>query len=367
MSIKDLLSLIGKGLTKPVKKDDIMGKEIDIRYLKRIDKIFNKGFHFYLDPKELDESKESSIFFRKITFGIDLNLASKKIVNQFEEFKLSLSGIAKLVDLKMERTLPVCSISQNPKVTALQARKELYPSFKSDQKEFLKALIGKLAERNILVFEFVETWNKREKVNIDGFFLNPNVIVLKRQQVSFRREIFTLAHELGHFMLNEEEVETLEYSSLANGNLSAIERWCNDFAYFFLIGDYDKTMTSIIKADSSNDYKLEDIELISKKTHLSTIALYTRLLFQNKINQANYTKIRKDFEERFRQKQEAEKKQRELEKQQGKTNGGSPPKPINSPLLISTIQTAFHVGIISELEVCRTLNIKPNKLETYFE
>ncbi|MDQ2752975.1 MAG: hypothetical protein M3R72_08130 [Bacteroidota bacterium] len=28
----------------------------------------------------------------------------------------------------------------------------------------------KLAEKNILVFEFVETWNKKEKANIHGFF-----------------------------------------------------------------------------------------------------------------------------------------------------------------------------------------------------
>ena len=68
-----------------------------------------------------------------------------------------------------------------------------------------------MATKNIMVFEFIETWNKKEKANIDGFYLKPNLIVLKRHQ-SFSREIFTLAHELGHYLLDEEEIEEINYS-----------------------------------------------------------------------------------------------------------------------------------------------------------
>jgi Zn-dependent peptidase ImmA (M78 family) len=42
-----------------------------------------------------------------------------------------------------------------------------------------------------------ETHNKKEKANISVFYLSPNVIVLKRNQKFLKREIFTLAHELG--------------------------------------------------------------------------------------------------------------------------------------------------------------------------
>lgn len=217
------------------------------------------------------------------------------------------------------------------------------------------------------MFEFVETWNKKEKANIDGFFLNPNVIVLKRQQISFRREIFTLIHELGHYLINEEEVEQLDVQNLANSKLSAIERWCNDFAYYFLVGEYDKLIESIDNADGSNDYHFETIEIVSKNTHLSKIALFTRLLFEKKLSQKNYNIIKADKDEKFRLKQEDEKKKRELEKQQGIKSGGSTPKPINSPLLISTIQTAFYEGVINEYDVCKTLNIKPDRLDSYLQ
>jgi Zn-dependent peptidase ImmA (M78 family) len=367
MSVSDLLAMISKGLKNPIVKEDIFSDEINLSHLKRIDKVFNKGLHFYLDPKAPEVSKDASIFFRKEKFDLDLNMGAKKIVNQFEEFKISLSAIAKLAELNIERKLPVFSVRDNPKLVSKQIRKELYPEFTTDKKEFLKSLIKKFAECNILVFEFVETWNKKEKANIDGFFLNPNVIVLKRNQNSFRREIFTLIHELGHFLLNEEEVEQLDYQNLAKTNLSAVEKWCNDFAYYFLAGDYDNAIEKIEAANETNDYHFDIIEKVSNKTHLSQIALFTKLLFQNKISKSNYYTIKEDFDERFKTREVELIKQRLLDKQNGIKTGGSVPKPINSPLLISTIQTAFYEGVINEYEVCKRLNIKPDKLEKYIQ
>ncbi|MBP7012035.1 MAG: ImmA/IrrE family metallo-endopeptidase [Bacteroidales bacterium] len=367
MTAEDLLLVVNQGLKQPLTKDDILSDEIKISHLKRIDKVFNKGLHYYLDPNEPEVSKDASIFFRKNKFGTELNMGAKKIVTQFEEFKISLSAISKLAEINTDRSLPVFSVQDNPKAVAMKIRKELYPDFNSVQKEFLRALISKFAEKNILVFEFVETWNKKEKANIDGFFLAPNVIVLKRQQSAFRREIFTLIHELGHYLLNEEEIEQLEISNFANNKLSAIERWCYDFAYYFLAGEYNKAFEQIDEADGTNDYHFELIENISKHTHLSQIALYTNLLYQKKISQNNYNKIRAEFDEEYRQRQEEKEKQKELDKMLGIQKGGSTPKPINSPLLISTIQTAFYEGVINEYDVCKTLNISPDKLEIYLQ
>ncbi len=367
MTVVDLLLAISEGLKKPLTKDDILSNEINVSHLKRIDKVFNKGLHYYLDPKSPEVSKDASIFFRKNKFGTELNIGAKKIVNQFEEFKISISAISKLAEINIDRSLPVFTVQDDPKAVASKLRKELYPDFNPIPKEFLRTLISKFAEKNILVFEFVETWNKKEKTNIDGFFLTPNVIVLKRQQSSFRREIFTLIHELGHYLLNEEEIEELDISNFANNKLSAIERWCNDFAYYFLAGEYNKAFEQIEKADVRNDYHFELIESISKHTHLSQIALFTKLLYQTKISQRNYNTIKADFDEQYRLRQEEERKQRELDKLQGIQKGGSTPKPINSPLLISTIQTAFYEGVINEYDVCKSLNISPDKLEKYLQ
>ncbi|MCO7332794.1 ImmA/IrrE family metallo-endopeptidase [Riemerella anatipestifer] len=367
MTIDELLMSINDELKKPITREEILTENIKISHLKRIDRVFNKGLHFYLDPKSPEISKDASIFFRKSKFDADLNIGAKKIVNQFEEFKISLSAISKLAEINTDRVLPVFKTSESPKKTALEIRKILYPKFQQNLREFLKSLISKFAEKNILVFEFIETWNKKEKANIDGFFLNPNVIVLKRQQSSFRREIFTLAHELGHYLLNIEEVDNLEIADLANHNLSKIEKWCNDFAFYFIAGEYGNVIDKLEKASSANDYNFKIIEKISQNTHLSQIAIFTRLLLNNQISPKDYNNVKSDFEEQFRLKQLEEQRQKELDKQNGVKRGGSVPKPINSPLLISTIQTAFYEGVINEFDVCKTLNITPDKLNKYIQ
>lgn len=367
ISIDELLNNISEGLKKPITKEEVFSKEIKLNILKKIDRFFNRGLHYYLDPKSPEVSKEASIFFRKDSFNSELNIGAKKIVNHFEEFKISLSAIAKLADLELSRLFPYYKLSDDPKIAAKNVREKLYPPFSSDLKEFLKFLIFKFAESNILVFEFVETWNKKDKANIDGFFITPNVIVLKRQQRFLRREIFTLIHELGHFLLNEEEIEKLDYDYLAQQNLSSIERWCNDFSFYFLAGQYIDEVEKIEIASSKNDYHFELIEEISKKTHLSQIALFTRLLFKNKISQTDYNKIRKDFEESYQEKFKEEQRQKELDKELGIKREGRVPQPIKSPLLISTLQTAFYEGVLTEYEICKHLNIKPDKIDEYIQ
>lgn len=367
MTIDELVMLISEGLKKPINIDEIFTENIKLSHLKRIDKVFNKGLHYYLDPKSPEVSKDASIFFRKSKFDADLNIGAKKIVNQFEEYKIALSAISKLAEINIERILPIFKTNDNPKKSALEIREILYPEFQKNLRDFLKSLISKLAEKNILVFEFIETWNKKEKANIDGFFLNPNVIVLKRQQSSFRREIFTLAHELGHYLLNIEEIDNLEITDLAKHNLSKIEKWCNDFAFYFIAGEYGSVIDKLEKASSSNDYNFEIIEKISHNTHLSQIAIYTRLLLNNQISPKDYNNVKAEFEEQFRLKQLEEQKQKDLDKQNGVTRGGAVSKPINSPLLISTIQTAFYEGVINEYDVCKTLNISPDKLNKYIQ
>lgn len=365
MSVEELLPLISVGLTKPITKEQVLSPNIELGYLKRIDKVFNKGIHYYLDPKSPDVSKDASIFFRKTKFDVDLSLGARKIVNHFEEFKISLSAIAELSDIKFERVLPVFAINSDPKNVANEIRKLVSPDFKVKDKDFLTEIIKKLAEKNILVFEFVETWNKKEKANIDGFFLKPNVIVLKRQQISFKREIFTLAHELGHYLLNEEEIDQIDYQDFFNQKLSRIETWCNDFAFYFLSGEFEKIIENIDNSTPQNDYNIALIQSISEKTHLSRIAIFTKLLLLKKINPANYNKVKAGFEENFRIRSEELRKKGELDKQNGINPGGSTPIPIKSPLLVSTIQTAFYEGVINEYEFCKKLNIKPEKIDNY--
>ncbi len=154
---------------------------------------------------------------------------------------------------------------------------------------------------------------------------------------------------------------------MARKDLSSVEKWCNDFAYYFLIGDYDAEIENIHVTGPKNDYHFDIIEKISKETHLSKIALFTRLLFQGKISQSNYNKIKADFDKKHKARIEEDRRKKELVKELGIKQRGSVPQPIRSPLLISTIQTAFYEGVLNEYEVCKSLNIKPEKLDEYLQ
>jgi len=367
MSVDELLAIINKDRARLYTANQINSGKVEINCLKRIDKLFRKGLHYYFDSNPPIKSTDASIFFRKSEFGSDLNFEAVRVVNKYEELKISLSGLSKLSEINTERILPLYSVTDNPHCVAKSIRELLYPQKKTSKREFLKLLISNLAEHNILVFEFIETSNKKEKANLDGFYLNPNFIVLKRHQKAFSREIFTLVHELAHYLLDAEEIEKVETSNLANKNLSSIERWCNDFAYYFLVGDYNAIINNFTLVNESNNFYLEKIEEISRNTHLSRIALYTHLLFQNKITTRNYNIIKDYIDEQFRLNQEKDNQQKEQDKINGIKKIVSTSRPINSPLFISTLQAAFYEGLINEYNFCKTLNIKPQQLAYYIQ
>lgn len=370
VSKDELMTRLNGGRKAILTDADIFTQEIKLSVLKKIDALFHKGLAYYLDPKEPTQSKEESIFFRKDNFNAHLNLGARQIVTKFEEEKIAFSTLAKLSDFKFRRTISVFKLTDKPEIVASEVRKTLYPEFILEKRDFLKSFISKLADNNILVFEFVETHNKKEKANINGFYLTPNVIVLKRNQKSFKREIFTLAHELGHYLLNEEEIDdNVSEINIDQHNLSRIEKWCNDFAYYFLVGKYAKIIEQLDEASYSNDYHHDTINTVSSHTHLSSISLYTRLLLIDKISPYNYQKVTDEILVRVKEWEEKEKERLEREKQkaidEGRKLQGSVPRPIISPMYLKTLQNALYNNLINEADFCRKLNIKPEKMETY--
>ncbi len=367
LSKEDFLLIISEGLKHPLTESDVFNSKIEEKHLLRIDKIFKRGLLYYLDPNSPNTSHDASIFFRKKDISSDLNLSAKLLVNKFEELKISLSTMNKLSDIQLQRTLKSYSVSDSPESVANEIRTIMQPTFHVNLKSYLQNLIEALAKQNIYVFEYIETWNKKEPSNIDGFYLRPNVIVLKRQQQSFRREIFTLVHELGHYLLNEEDIEQLNISKMLSNNLSQVEQWCNNFAFFFLMGETLQEFNMLRSATQINNYYEDEIKDFTAKTHISSLALYTQLLKQRKITQNDYNSVKKKLDEEYQQRLAKSKETKELEKLSGKENGGAIPKPILSPLFITTIQTAYYDGIIKEIDVCNTLNIPPTQLHKYIQ
>lgn len=360
MSKDELLSSLNEGRKKLISLDDIFGEEIKISLLKRIDEIFHKGLSFYLDFTPIDINKKTKVFFRKSRFQSVLSMEDKRVVDSFESLKSLLDGYRALTDtLTCEYQLHNSfTIDYNPKGVANQVRDILIPKKEiKDHRKFLKALIANLAEINVYVFEFVETWNKRERATIDGFYLDPNVIVLKRQK-SYKREIFTLAHEIGHYLLGVEDVEALDMSKVEKNRTSnKVERWCNDFAFYLIAGDAVNELDKYTIYSEDINFTIDEL---SKSTHISKMAWYTRLAYNKVVPMPHYRGIIRNLEE-----EQAEKQREIKEEQKNKSSNARAPRPIVSPLYLETMQYAFYNGLVSESSFCEQLRISPKQIDKY--
>ena len=358
--------------------NDILNKKakIKISLLKNIDKIFEKGLSWYISKRELPERKGSSIFFRKDKFDSKLNLGAIKLTNKFEERNFEIQTLCKFINFDAKRKLNKYTTNDNPEKVAIQLvenfqkiendllSKKIIKKVKDNDKESLKNLIRIIEEFNIFVFEFVENWNKKEKVDFGGFFVKPNMIVIKRQKY-IRREIFTLLHEFAHYLLDIEEIDKVHDDILVNKN-GKIERWCDTFTYNFLIGDHGKEIEGLDYACEENDFYEDKVDSIYKNTLLSKSAIYTGLRIRNKISQEYYTKKIKSINDSI--KRELDKKRiegiekRESLKMQGIKPKGGPQKPIQSNLFKDIVKINYFQGNIGENELCDFLRIKPDKI-----
>ena len=369
MTVGELLFSINKDLKTPITWEDIDSEEIELNYLKRIDKVFKKGLLYYYDPAVPIKDKRVSVFFRKESFTTEPNIGARKRVREFEDLKTQISAISIMSKFDLKRTLRTYSVKENPREVAFSLRETLLPVFNTDKREFLKSYINKLGKFNILVFEFVDTFNKKEKANIDGFYIEPNAIVLKRNQDALSREIFTLSHELGHYLLKKEDVDELDFAKVTdqNNDISDVENWCNQFAYYLLLGEENaKKLEAIAQYDYRVDYGHDLVAGISRQTNLSRLAIFTNLFLQRRMTFKDYSNVREDLHEQYLARKEKEKLDRENRKAVGEKINGRNPKPIQSDLVFDIYNYALNKGVVSEYEYCSALNIKPTDVSRVF-
>lgn len=100
LSKKDLLVNLNQAGKKALSESEVFGNQIKISILKKADELFKKGLGYYIDPNDLKESKEESIFFRKDKFNAELSFGAKQIVTHFEEEKIAFSALSTL-DLEL--------------------------------------------------------------------------------------------------------------------------------------------------------------------------------------------------------------------------------------------------------------------------
>jgi len=349
-------------------------KDINIALLKKFDKIFEKGLTWYISKRELPEKRNSSIFFRKDSFNSDLNFESKKLIESYEELKFETQILCKQIGFQSKKILDEFSISDDPKNIAKKIRERFDDVEKnliekkiikkaSNDREYLQNLIRIIEQFNVFVFEFVDRKRKSE-ISFSGFFMLPNIIVIRRQQKYLRREIFTLLHEFAHYLLNIEEIDD-NIESNTFENQSKVEKWCNNFTYEFLVRGFEQDFSKLKYASVENDFYKDEINHLIANTFLSEFALYTRLKIENKISKIDYDEIKEDIIRNIRRKDEEQKiimaRKKEKAKELGKKFIMRGPKEIRSNLFEEIVKINYFEGNIKENKLREYLKIKPNK------
>ena len=346
-----------KSIIEPkLKKSIDFTQPINIGTLAEIDKIFNRGLDFYTNPKSINKAN-SSILFRKENISDDLGIGDVQFITSCEEQMRYISGLAKLSDFAFtQRKLPNFSLQDSPQKVA-QKMQFLLPAQNKSDKQFLESFIKNLAEHNILVLENIETHNKKHKSNLCGFFIKPNIIALKNQ--GRKREIFTLAHELGHYLLDNENID----KDIFIQNLQNEEKWCSQFAFYLLIGEKLSALESLQKNEINIENKT--IKNISNQKYISRLALFYHCANSGKIKWSDYHSLKVKLDDEYKNKKEAQYNKQDENEEKNKFIPIQPP--ILSPLQKDIFVNAFLEGAIDEYTLRMRFKkyIKNNNLEGF--
>ena len=119
-------------------------------------------------------------------------------------------------------------------------------------------------------------------------------------------------------------------------------------------------MDGLLYASAKNDYATDMVKSLSEKTHVSMLAIYTRLVIEKKMSQDDYALVRGGIMSSVKR---AESERKRLQENSDITM--SPPRPIISNLFRDTMQCALYRGVIDEATFCHQLNIKPERINAY--
>lgn len=166
-------------------------------------------------------------------------------------------------------------------------------------------------------------------------------IILLNNSTSFTRQLFTVFHELYHLINKRADLEKTSTET---------ERECDKFASEFLIpsDDFNKITR---KTNNYEDVYL--IESLANTYKVSRDAICYRLCEQGKISHSFYDKLRREFNEDFRQK--------------SKSSGGNYYATKASYLgktYLSSIITSYYSGKITVQQVGKFANIKTSQVAT---
>lgn len=265
---------------------------LSLTQLKCLAKFFNRGLLFFIAEGDVNETKLRTSGFRTLANEhpeIDPHI--KSLMERVERQRKIFLDLREELGVETPQKFRPPAISDNePKAAAVEVRKWLKMNGQSSFDDYRRSI----ESRGVLVFRsngYLGPWRIPTESLIEGFsiFHHEFPIIFVRKQEAKARELFTLAHELGHLILHGAGSIDDETSLTSS---SGTERVVNAFAGYLLVPDAAlASISDNSKPDSVADFD-QWLRSPSQRCGVSVEVILRRLLEARRITRQDYQSYR---------------------------------------------------------------------------
>lgn len=259
--------------------------------LNRIAKHLNRGVLYFMEPGEVDKAQQQSVRFRSLE-NQKPNLSRKLriIIENVERYRDIYLTLREYINEKALPFVPsqMCSTPEDVAAVARDwLRIPLQNSFSLTREAIESA--GALVIRSN---GYHGRWRVPREDDVLGFSLYHEVcpVIFVSKQASESRQLFTLAHELGHLLLHKSHYIDGE-EEFYSGSQHEVE--ANRFAGQFLVPDEQLAQISDQKRPVNVSGYIDWLYPQTKLLGVSTETILRRLLDENRLEQSDYNSYRK--------------------------------------------------------------------------
>ncbi len=242
--------------------------------LKKIDTFIRRDIPFYF----LEEPPDEKIFinFRKKHGEYSLDPDIEITLREYEYLREEIKQLIKDENISYVRDFPIYCVKDDPSKIGFEIRKRLKINdidIKAiDSKDLFEYLRGEIERHTIFVFKDHLGYVLRGCI-----FLNDDLpaLILINSTDDKNAEIFSLLHEFGHYLLNNEGIDAEDINLEEDRD---VESWCNSFAYHVLMREENEIKEGFYKENKDELFTPVRLKELSDKYKLSKYAFVFRFL-----------------------------------------------------------------------------------------
>lgn len=273
--------------------DDVAANNSGLTWaqLSKIAKHLNRGVLYFMEQGNADQTARQTLQFRSLQ-NQKPNISRKLriIIENVERYREIYLTLREYVDLQ---PLPFAPRQMPTSVEEAASAARMWLKIGNDN-SFSKTRLA-IEKAGALVIRsngYNGAWKVPAADDVLGFSLFHELcpVIFIRKQDSEARQLFTLAHELGHLLLHRDHFIDGSGEFSSNGTQ---ERDANQFAGYFLVPQELLEKIDLTKKPDHESRYVEWLRKYSNKWGVSTETILRRLLDEEMIGSAEYNAFRK--------------------------------------------------------------------------